>query len=280
LVVTVKELQSEINARLRPWLDLAALVPFDSSVHPLPNAEGSLIERVFQEGCAPDSIPGADGLLRVKGPLARGLKMFPNGISADLPTALPDDYFALTAGSHFYIPDRRSAARIFYALFYNVRFALECIEAEGERLRLRLQQKRPVQYPSSFTGAFFGFSQNVRIDPEGGVEIEDHPVWAKFKAALRGVHVDRLRRCPECRRIYYAVRNNKRACDAHLALAAVKRSQRRKKEKAAEYELNRRASRLAKRKGIGIGEALKQVRTKSSKNKAHKKRENEDGKSI
>jgi hypothetical protein len=107
----------------------------------------------------------------------------------------------------------------------------------------------------------FDFSQRITID-KGCVQVEDDPVWQDFKAALNGVDIDRLRRCPEpkCGQIYYATRDNKMACDKHLAVAAVKRSQEKKKVKAADYELNRKATRLAKRKGIGIGEALKLVR--------------------
>jgi len=264
-MLSQKALQRTVNARLKLWLDLAAL-PSDFNLGhvrppglagllapllPSPQQAGlQLMEHFFQEGRA----------------IADEIGVFPDGVRDEKFPEDDRDPFSIHAAASrgpIYGPH---AAQIFYTLLINTRSVLETILAVTDLLRKTGGNADHGQFRAGLPS--FDFSQRITIN-KGRAIIEDDPTWQKFKAALNGVDVDRLRRCPEpkCQRIYYATRQNKKACDKHLALAAVKRSQMKKKAKAAEYELNRKASRLAKKnKGIGIGQALKLVRAQLKSN--------------
>ena len=69
-------------------------------------------------------------------------------------------------------------------------------------------------------------SRQARVTAWGQVAIEAAPALALFEAAFDGVHLRRIRRCPECGRFYYAKRVDKQACDEHLTLMRVRRARR------------------------------------------------------
>jgi hypothetical protein len=210
-------------------------------------ADPQLLEMIFREGRY----------------IADQIGMFPGGVRDKKYPSDDLDPFGSHAAAPLESIYRPNAARIFYALLINVRSVLGMVVKVADLLRKTANDKRGVGQISRGLSSL-SFSQKITIE-QGRVEIEDDSTWRMFRNALNGVEVDRLRPCPEpkCRRIYYATRQNKMACDKHLALAAVKRSQANKKAKAAEYELNRKAARLAKKKGIGAGEALAKVRSRS-----------------
>jgi len=263
--------QSEINSSLQPWLDLAALLPFKS---PAPRpwlADVETVERVFMEGAAPESDDINPALIRFRkfpaDELFRSRLVTEKGISSDIGTRIGNLWSGAASSLSC---SRTEAAQVFYGLFFNVRLALEAITAQGARQKSKKEHgSRLHDYRIHFS--FFGFPQTVDIRSDGTAHISDEPVWLSFRDAIEGVESQRLRRCPECARVYYAVRFNKQACDAHLAVAAVKRAQ----KKRSEYENNRRADRLVKREGVSIGKALEQAR----KTKRRTRRRN-DGQSI
>ena len=74
--------------------------------------------------------------------------------------------------------------------------------------------------------------RQARVTAWGQVAIEAAPALALFEAAFDGVHLRRIRRCPECGRFYYAKRVDKQACDEHLTLMRVRRARR----KMGKYE--------------------------------------------
>lgn len=253
-----------VSKRLSPWLEMAAYLPpaperrqgilglLDPEPPRLPppsQAELSLMERVFQD-CRH---------------IVDDIGLFEAG-TRDEKYPSDDDEQAPVYAIHLSEPIYRPhAARAFYALLFNVKLALGTIVNVAETTKgVRLGSGAIFSVLSSFS-----FSPRITITewnrsegPARILKIEDDPGWLLFKSDLSGVDIDRLRRCPhpKCHRIYYANRKNKTACDEHLAVQAATRAQQERKRKAAEYELNRRASRLAKKKGIGIGEALKLAR--------------------
>jgi hypothetical protein len=84
-------------------------------------------------------------------------------------------------------------------------------------------------------------AQTISMNKLGFAYVQENPVWNFFKHAISGLELERLRRCPVCRRVYYAWRNNKGACDAHLGLARTWR----KRDKTREYNQSRRFRRKA-----------------------------------
>jgi len=74
--------------------------------------------------------------------------------------------------------------------------------------------------------------RQARVTARGQVAIDAAPALALFEAAFDGVHLRRIRRCPECGRFYYAKRVDKQACDEHLTLMRVRRARR----KMGKYE--------------------------------------------
>jgi hypothetical protein len=263
--------QSEINSSLQPWLDLAALLPFKS---PAPRpwlADVETVAHVFKEGAAPESDKLNPGFIRFRkfpaDELFRSRVVPEEGTSPDIGTRI-GNLWTGAASSFFF--SYTEATQVFYCLFFNVRLALETIAVRGAHQKsrsergLRLHDYR-IHLP------FFGFPQTVEVRSDGTARICDEPVWLHFKETIKGVDSQRLRRCPECARVYYAVRFNKQACNAHLAVAAVKRAQ----KKRSEYENNRRADRLVKREGVSIGKALEQAH-----NRKRRTRRKNDGQSI
>jgi hypothetical protein len=261
LVVTVRRSmdrrqQSEINSSLQPWLDLAALLPFKSKAPPPWLADVETVERVFREGAAPESDDINPGSMRFsKFPadeLFRNRLVTEGGGSADSGTRMGNMW---TGPASSLISNWTAAAEVFYCLFFNVRLALQTIAVQGAHQKSKSERGlRLLNYRIHLP--FFGFPQTLAIGSDGTAEICDEPVWLCFRETIKRVESQRLRRCPECARVYYAVRFNKQACDAHLAVAAVKRAQ----KKRSEYENNRKADRLVKREGLSIGKALEQAR--------------------
>jgi hypothetical protein len=207
---------------LQLWLDLAALVDFDNELPPPWNAEKELVERVFEQGAAPK--PLGDGP-ELQATLKIGSAFFPFGV----------------------IFDRVQGARDFYEFFWTVRRALEwMIDTWAARDRwvdgFGLKGKSPL---SSFP---IPAAQGISMSRSSGSIFfsEDKPIWWAFRQAVDGLELERLRRCPVCRRIYYAWRKNKGACDEHLALARVWR----KRGKLSEYKANRRFRKKANLKGL------------------------------
>jgi hypothetical protein len=243
-----KARQSEIEERLRPWLDLAALLPFDSLPPFLWKAEPELLDRLLQEGAAPQPLGSDPSTLRATKYPASAL--FRNGIFDEQKQMAPGIERALVAFTPQALPNRTAAAQLLYSLFFSVRRAFETIVEESDHRRRRAQPGRnPITYPSYFSWPFFGFSQSVEIDAMGGIHIRDDPAWASFREALKDVEAERLRRCPVCKRIYYAARLNKQACDEHLLLAAVWRT----RGKLRNQEAVQPAAPSVKKQSVSIG---------------------------
>ncbi len=100
----------------------------------------------------------------------------------------------------------------------------------------------------------FQMTYSIEDSGDGRVSFQPEPNLSRFKSALEGVEISRVRRCPLCGKFYYAVRDNKGACDAHLDRARVERG--RNPELRAKYEEARRfRKRLGVKKAIGRREA-------------------------
>jgi len=84
------------------------------------------------------------------------------------------------------------------------------------------------------------------IRGDGAIGFLPNPAWRAFMQALRGANGARLRRCPICSELYFAVRDNKSACDKHLVLARTWR----KRGKLPEYKKNRDFRKKARLKGV------------------------------
>jgi len=124
-----------------------------------------------------------------------------------------------------YDMDVSQAEQLYYRLFYSVRSTLALAEAATSfsPRGVKLGESRDVEFwPSSLEA---GFPQYLAIDANGRLHIKPDPTWQQFTDALEAVDASRLRRCPECTAIFYAVRNNTLACPKHTALARVKRAQ-------------------------------------------------------
>jgi hypothetical protein len=261
--------QSEINERLRPWLDFAALLPCKISAPSPARADPNTIEQVFKEGASPE--------LDDRNPSLLHFRKFPGHQLFRHRVVTQTDRISTTRADIAETPgtialsfsfDRTAAAQVFYSLFFNVRWALEQIALEGAHQNSRELRGQPIGYDTSISSPMFGFPQRVEIRADGTSHIVDEPVWSSFKLAIEGVECQRVRRCSECGRVYYAVRFNKQACDLHLAVAAVKRSQR----KRFEYENNRTANRLVQQEGMSIGEAVR----RTHRTETLKRRKNDD----
>jgi hypothetical protein len=204
-----RALQTDALARIQRWLDFAALLPFDEKLPPPWEASAELMDRILVTSA--------------------GLKQIGSTLAA---TRFPA-YLFFPMGAIF---DRAQAAREFYRFFWTVRSSLEwMIEtwANRDHWPESLESKR--ESPSSSFG--IPFAQQITMNRRSGkVSVLEGPPWGAFKMAIDGLELERLRRCPVCRQIYYAGRKNKGACDQHLGLARV----RRKRGKTAEYNENRR----------------------------------------
>ena len=90
---------------------------------------------------------------------------------------------------------------------------------------------------------------------DGTPMFTQNPAWGSFKRAIEDQDLDgsRLRHCPICHRVYYAVRRNTLACAQHRNLANVWR----KRGKLPEYNANRRRAHRHRKKTTLIREKMK-----------------------
>jgi hypothetical protein len=216
-----KELQTQIAARLQPWLDFAALSDFGPAV-PKPWDVAPELTEAFLE---------AHGGLKEVG-------------DATCATRFPAN-FLFPFGVVF---DRPHAAKDFYEFFWTVRSAFEWLVETWAN---------PDQWPKMFgvlpadsPGRTFSIptGQQMSMNRQSGLVhfTEGSPAWMAFKWVVDGVELERLVRCPVCRRIYYAVRKDKGACDEHLGLARVWDT----RGKLPEYNAARKFRRKAGLKGL------------------------------
>ncbi len=101
-------------------------------------------------------------------------------------------------------------------------------------------------------------------DGKGRISFDPDPVRHEFMAALAGVEIERIRRCPidDCGKFFYARPAHKGACDEHVARARVQRG--RDPERRQQYERTRRINRLV-RMGKPLNEAKTEVERKRRK---------------
>jgi hypothetical protein len=80
----------------------------------------------------------------------------------------------------------------------------------------------------------------------GKVTFQADSILESFKEALEDAEISRIQRCPilECRKFYYAARQNTGACAEHLARARVERA--RDSEKRRQYRENQKKNRKEK----------------------------------
>jgi hypothetical protein len=102
----------------------------------------------------------------------------------------------------------------------------------------------------------FSLTFSIEDTGDGRVSFQPDATLTDFKTALEDTEISRVRRCPICGKFYYGVRNNKGACDEHLARARVERG--RDPEVRKMYEVNRRINKLVKQK-VPIGKAKAKV---------------------
>ena len=209
-----KALQHRIATRLQVWLELAAIVPCSQNL-PAPWEVSDEIERqVWELAIADRTGPGR----KDRWPTV---------------TLLATSYLSFGAEE---LLDKYARGH-FYSLFYGVRSLLsDLIDAHqkpasesallGAGMALAGMQTVPVCFIPSQSAVIWG----------GIISFHEDSNWSSFKTAIAGVELSRLRHCPVCCRIYYAIRANKGACDEHLALAAVRRA----RGKASTYQSNRR----------------------------------------
>jgi hypothetical protein len=218
-----KGIQNSVAARLQIWLDLAAVLPASEELPPPWETSSELMEQVFQQSADPEPPwPGSD--LWCSGKFPELFGPFP----ADSP-----------------LHDRKTASRAFYRFFFDIRSALDWLVEAVDVAPLDSRLTPQGLWISSKEKVVFASSglQTVGVD-KGKVHFEDNREWIRFREALEGVEVKRLRRCPVCQRIYYAVRDNKGACDLHLDVARVRRH--RDPESRRKYEKTRKINRLVK----------------------------------
>jgi hypothetical protein len=222
-------LHHRIATRLQVWLDLAAIVPYSQEL-PAPWEVSDEIEQQVWE-LAIANRPKAGG--KDPRPTVQVIA------TSYLPFGIADEKLG------------KDARERFYSLFYSVRSLLsDLIDAHdkpGSKSALALLGATP--------GPLAGVVQTVpvcfipvqhAVILGGIISFYEDSNWSLFKTAIAGVEVSRLRRCPVCCRIYYAIRANKRACDDHLALAAVWRA----RGKAPTYRSSRQFRQRAGLKGI------------------------------
>jgi len=107
----------------------------------------------------------------------------------------------------------------------------------------RMKEDEPA-WVEHYDSVPFNMTYFIEDNDNGRVRFAPDPLLAEFKKALEGTEISRMRRCPICGNFYYAVRDNKGACDKHLARARVERG--RDPELRKKYEKNRKRDRAAK----------------------------------
>ncbi len=181
--------------------------------------------------------------------------------------------------------DRSRDAREFYEFFWNVRGAIDWIvetaaeqsgasdtevQTRGGGLDAEQSRRRLLDLASElFDAKALQRTRGLRIPSratitkrEGFVHLEEETLlWTIFRAAIEGLEVERLKRCPirDCRKVFYAMRRNTGACREHLARARVYLA----RERREQYEQTRRINRMV-RQGKSIGEAKAEVQRKRS----------------
>ena len=108
----------------------------------------------------------------------------------------------------------------------------------------------------------FAINYSIEDKGDGRVSFEPELILADFMKALEGTEILRVRRCLICGRFYYAVRDNKGACDEHLARVRVKLG--RDPQLREKYEANRRINKLVRQEKLSIREAKAVVKNKST----------------
>jgi hypothetical protein len=203
-----RAIHAEAARLLAPFLRIAALVdPSEPSRAPW-DADAALVERVLE---------AAEGAKLGVGSVTA--LFFPFGVMLD----------------------RERDARSFYAFYWSVRVSLEwLVDAWSDRENWCDLKGRGAD--SNAIPVFFPTQTWLSISRTRGVSVSDHPLTDMFKNALERVDPSRLRRCPVCRRLYYAIRKNTGACGDHLVLARVRKS----RAKQAEYSANKRSRRRLK----------------------------------
>ena len=110
----------------------------------------------------------------------------------------------------------------FYELFWSVRTSLSWFAAFGTRpiakYSGRTDRRVAVMMPPELESVA---AETPALCADGTVSFAENLAWGSFKRAILGVEASRLKHCPVCNRVYYAVRRNKGACDEHLGLARV-----------------------------------------------------------
>jgi len=217
-------------------LDLAAIVrPADEPVRPW-DASTVLMEQVFR----------SVGLTGTSFSEALGLDASPEGLFFWSCRKFPE-LFRPTPGE-WPVHTRESAARIVYNLFFEVRSVLDTVvDAKLVPNLLSGESEWWIWIKHSETAPTRAISVS-RLETlsicDGKAHFDENREWMRFKAALESAEIDRLRRCPVCQRIYYAVRKNKGACDLHLNSVRVRRNRDLKKHR--QYEETRKVNRLIK----------------------------------
>jgi hypothetical protein len=199
---------------LQPWLDFAELVPFAETV-PLPwQATQEYKERFLEEHA---------GLKPLEGESFRATR-FP-----------ADAFFPMSL-----VMNRAAGAQQFFSFFWSVRTTLGWfIDSWARRDHWPSIDGQPAKHDFQWVPT----TQIFSLDRSGLVSMFQAGVWGPFYQALQGLNIQRLRRCPICGRIYYAVRKDLAACPEHLKLAR----SRRERGKLPEYTASRRL-----RKKLGL----------------------------
>ena len=251
--------------RIQPWLDIAAAVGFTEEVPAPREASAEFVDRFLEQHA---------------------------GVKRVMVSASPF-WFATRGVATLFFPmgaifDRARDAREFYEFFWNVRNAIDWIaDPVANRSRASNIEAQPLGTEFDLTRSWnrlrdlarelieakaLGLITGLRIPSRATITkrdgfvhlVEETFLWAAFRAAIEGIEIKRLKRCPirNCRKIFYATRANTGACRDHLARARVYRG--RDPELRRVYEQARRINRLV-RQGKSIGEAKSEVQRKAAK---------------
>jgi hypothetical protein len=212
-----KKLQ-DVNRQLRPWLNFATAIP-------------------FTETPPPPWYASAEAVQRVKNATSTLMRLLVENLEPVMAASSAKGLNATVPG----------VASEHYQLFWTVRTTLDWLAQADHSKREALPRRKRIMLAPVGTIA----ADLVCISHNGMVEFVSNAAWGRFKEALQDVEASRLHHCPikTCRRIYYAWRKNKRACDEHLASARVLRSRNKRKsdpEKTKQYEKSRRTNRTVK----------------------------------
>jgi len=213
-----RSFQKERQLLLQRWLDFAALLDFERVLPRPSEADPELMLLVLEKGAG---LNRSDTINMATKPM--GSLFFPFGA-----------IFDIGEGAHD-----------FYQFFWIVRSAFEWMVDTWEN-RANWPDILGSKGEDPFSSFPIPSAQRISISKWGFAYVQENPVWLYFTQAISGLELKRLRRCPVCRRIYYAWRNNKGACDTHLGLARTWR----KRDKTPEYNDSRRFRKMANLKGL------------------------------